>query len=106
MGFIPETEVDLDFLHYMFTAMKQRLMMTAVLNTQLNLNIERIASIETVALPSIEQKEIFACLDKEIERSERLMSKAECAITHLTEHRTAATTGKIDVCQVPIPAHS
>lgn len=108
VGFIPEPDIDLDFLYYMFIAMKQRLMMTAVLNTQLNLNIDRISSIETVSPPHEEQKKIVEHLDREIERSQRLMSKAESAIARLTEYRTAlitaATTGKIDVRQVAVPA--
>jgi type I restriction enzyme S subunit len=108
VGFIPEADIDLDFLYYMFIAMKQRLMMTAVLNTQLNLNIDRISSIETVAPPHDEQKNIVALLDKEMERSELLMNAAESAIARLTEYRTAlitaATTGKIDVRKVAVPA--
>lgn len=108
VGFIPEEEVDLDFLYFMFIAMKQRLMMTAVLNTQLNLNIDRIASIETVAPPHNEQIRIVALLDEEVRRSDLLMEKAQSAITCLTEYRsaliTAATTGKMDVRNVAIPA--
>jgi type I restriction enzyme S subunit len=101
VGFIPEGDVDLNFLYFMFIAMKQRLMMTAVLNTQLNLNIDRIASIETVAPPHDEQVRIVQLLDEEVKRSNLLMEKAESAITRLTEYRsaliTATTTGKIDV---------
>ena len=110
VGFIPEDKIDLDFLYFMFIAMKQRLMMTAVLNTQLNLNIDRIASIETVAPPHDEQIRIVQLLDAEMKRSDLLMEKAESAITRLTEYRsaliTAATTGKIDVRNVAIPAHA
>lgn len=110
VGFIPEEKIDLDFLYFMFIAMKQRLMMTAVLNTQLNLNIDRIASIETVAPPHDEQIRIVELLDAEVKRSDMLMEKAEEAITRLTEYRsaliTAATTGKIDVRNVAIPAHA
>lgn len=110
VGFIPEERIDLNFLYFMFIAMKQRLMMTAVLNTQLNLNIDRIASIETVAPPYDEQIRIVQLLDDEVKRSDLLMGKAEAAITHLTEYRsaliTAATTGKIDVRNVAIPAHA
>ena len=110
VGFIPEEKIDLDFLYFMFIAMKQRLMMTAVLNTQLNLNIDRIASIETVAPPHDEQIRIVQLLDAEMKRSDLLMEKAESAITRLTEYRsaliTAATTGKIDVRNVAIPAHA
>lgn len=101
VGFIPEENVDLDFLYFMFIAMRQRLMMTAVLNTQLNLNIDRIASIETVAPPHSEQIHIVQLLDGEVKRSALLMEKAESVIARLTEYRsaliTAATTGKIDV---------
>ena len=108
VGFIPEANVDLDFLYFMFIAMKQRLMMTAVLNTQLNLNIDRIASIVTVAPPISEQNKIVELLDKKNARSDRLMDKTKIAIAQLTEYRsaliTAATTGKIDVRNVAIPA--
>ena len=108
VGFIPEPDIDLNFLYYMFVAMKQRLMMTAVLNTQLNLNIDRIASIEAIAPPAKEQKAIVEYLDKTEARIQLLMAKAESAIAHLTEYRTAlitaATTGQIDVRQVIIPA--
>lgn len=110
VGFIPEPNIDLNFLYYMFVAMKQRLMMTAVLNTQLNLNIDRIASIEAIAPPAKEQKAIVEYLDKTEARIQLLMAKAESAIAHLTEYRTAlitaATTGQIDVRQVIVPASS
>jgi type I restriction enzyme S subunit len=101
VGFVPEERIDLNFLYFMFIAMKQRLMMTAVLNTQLNLNIDRIASIETVTPPYDEQIRIVQLLDEEVKRSDLLMGKAESVITRLTEYRsaliTAATTGKIDL---------
>jgi len=82
-------------------------MMTAVLNTQLNLNIDRIASIETVDPPHVEQKKIVQLLDKQTQRIDELMVKAKVVIARLTEYRTAlitaATTGKIDVRDVVIP---
>lgn len=110
VGFVPEPGVDLDFLYYMFVAMKQRLMMTAVLNTQLNLNIDRIASIETIAPPHEEQQKIVEHLDKEVQRIGSLMLKAESVIACLTEYRaaliTAATTGKIDVRDIAVPSPS
>lgn len=106
VGFVPESDIDLDFLYFMFVAMKQRLMMTAVLNTQLNLNIDRIASIDTIAPPIAEQKAIAELLDNTMYEIDRLITKAEDAISHLTEYRTAlitsTTTGQIDVRDVAI----
>ena len=85
----------------MFVAMKQQLMTTAVLNTQLNLNIDRISSIKTIEPPYLEQRAIVEFLVRETTRIDRLVGKMETAIARLTEYRTAlitaATTGKIDV---------
>jgi len=62
-----------------------------------------------VVLPSFdEQKTIFQHIRRESAKLDALMQKAESAIARLTEYRTAlitaATTGKIDVRQVAIPA--
>lgn len=107
VGFVPEQGVELDFLYYMFLAMKQRLLMTAVLNTQLNLNIDRIAAIEGIAPRTVEQRQIVEHLDREMRKLDALTAKVEAAIARLTEYRTAlitaATTGKIDVRGVKLP---
>ena len=62
-----------------------------------------------VAFPPLdEQRSIFHCIRVESAKVDMLMQKTESAITHLTEYRTAlitaATTGKIDVRNVSIPA--
>jgi type I restriction enzyme S subunit len=62
-----------------------------------------------VALPSVEeQNQIAAYISTEEVRHEQVTKNAESAITRLTEYRsaliTAATTGKIDVRNVAIPA--
>lgn len=64
-----------------------------------------------VALPSVEeQNQIAAYISKAEVRHEQVTKNAESAITRLTEYRsaliTAATTGKIDVRNVAIPAHA
>ena len=62
-----------------------------------------------VAFPPLdEQRSIFQYIRVESANVDVLMQKTESAIAHLTEYRTAlitaATTGKIDVRQVAIPA--
>lgn len=62
-----------------------------------------------VVFPSLdEQKIIFQHIRRESEKLDVLMQKTESAIARLTEYRTAlitaATTGKIDVRQIAIPA--
>lgn len=106
VGFVPEPNIDLHFLYYMFVAMKQRLLMTAVLNTQLNLNIDRIGSIETIEPPLSVQQEIVKFLDQSTFQIDALIIKNEQLIEKLAEYRTAlitaATTGKVDVRNVRI----
>lgn len=62
-----------------------------------------------VVLPSLEeQREIFRHISRESAKLDRLMQLTTSALTRLTEYRTAiitaATTGKIDVRQIAIPA--
>jgi type I restriction enzyme S subunit len=107
VGFVPESDVDLNYLYFLFVAMKQRLMMTAVLNTQLNLNVDRIASIEGVKPSLPEQMAIVEHLTAELKKVDSIVKTITSAIDRLTEYRTAlvtaATTGKIDVRNVKIP---
>ena len=101
VGFVPTTHVDIDFLYYLFIAMKRELLATATLNTQLNLNVERIASIDAVEPPIDEQMKIANYLDQACSEIDNLLLKVETAITRLTEYRaaliTAAVTGQVDV---------
>jgi type I restriction enzyme S subunit len=57
-----------------------------------------------------EQKRVLKFIETETAKSDELISLAESAITRLTEYRsaliTAATTGKIDVRNVAVPAHA
>ena len=101
VGFIPTARVDIDFLYYLFLAMKRELLATATLNTQLNLNVERIAAIDAVQPPVNEQRKIADYLDKACGEIDSLLLKVETAITRLTEYRaaliTAAVTGQLDI---------
>jgi type I restriction enzyme S subunit len=101
VGFIPTARVDIDFLYYLFLAMKRELLATATLNTQLNLNVERIAAIDAVQPPVSEQRKIADYLDRACGEIDSLLFKVETVITRLTEYRaaliTAAVTGQLDV---------
>ena len=109
VGFVPDSGVELDYLYYLFVAMKKQLLSTAVLNTQLNLNIDRIGSIPGCHPHQEEQLNIVGFLEKENKRIEVTKGKISAAINRLEEYRTAlitaAVTGKIDVrdIQIPVP---
>jgi type I restriction enzyme S subunit len=101
VGFVPKPSVDLFYLYYMFVAMRQQLLLTAVLNTQLNLNVERIANQFCVLPPISQQLEIVEFLNHSMTKLESLAVNIEHAIDKLKQYRTAlitnAVTGKIDV---------
>jgi type I restriction enzyme S subunit len=101
VGFVPKENINLFFLYYMFYAMKQQLLSTAVLNTQLNLNIERIGIQSGTCPPITEQVAIVKYLDFEITKLNQQAIKIQEAINKVKEYRTSlithAVTGKIDV---------
>jgi type I restriction enzyme, S subunit len=99
VGFIPFDKTEIFFLYYLFVAMRKLFLSTAVLNTQLNLNVERIGELYTVVPPLKEQIEIINFLDKEIQRIDALNTNIQESIALLKERRsaliTAAVTGQI-----------
>ena len=103
VGFVPRSGIERDFLFFVFLAMKPELLREAPVNTQGNLNIERIGSIGSpIPVPSeSEQRLIAAFLDRETAQIDALIAKVQEAIDRLKELRTAlisaAVTGKIDV---------
>ena len=48
VGFVPSARVERDFLYYLFVAMKPELLREAPINTQGNLNVDRIGATECV----------------------------------------------------------
>jgi type I restriction enzyme S subunit len=107
VGFVPSKKTGIFFLYHLFSSMRKQFLSTAVLNTQLNLNVERISSLFTVIPPLNEQNQITDFLDMEMQRIDQQQAKIKEAIELLKEYRTAlitnAVTGKIDVRQVSIP---
>ena len=91
VGFIPRCGIERDFLFYVFLAMKPELLREAPVNTQGNLNIERIGSIGSpIPMPGeSEQRAIAAFLDRETAKIDALVAKKERLIELLQEKRTA-----------------
>ncbi|MCR4458893.1 MULTISPECIES: restriction endonuclease subunit S [Enterobacteriaceae] len=101
VGFIPKEDINLNYLYYLFIAMKQQLLSTAVLNTQLNLNIERIGDQIGSCPPKEEQDKISEYLDDVVAKIIEQSSMIKTIILKLQEYRAAiitnAVTGKIDL---------
>ena len=102
VGFVPRHGIERDYLFFVFSAIKPELLRDAPVNTQGNLNIERIGSSSPVPIPPrTEQHAIARHLDRETAYIDGLVAKIREAIDRLTELRAAlistAVTGKIDV---------
>ena len=101
VGFVPHQNVDRDYLYYLFRAMKAELLREAPVNTQGNLNVDRIGSRQIALPPLPEQIAIVAYLDKATSDIDTAISRTRCQIELLQEYRTRliadVVTGKIDV---------
>lgn len=89
VGFVPQNKNNLNYLYYNFLAIRPELIKTATLNTQMNLNMEQIASLFSVLPPLLEQKAIAHFLDRETSKLDNLIAKKERFIELLQEKRTA-----------------
>jgi len=101
VGLVPKQGIDLTFLYHLMVAMKQPMMMTATINTQMNLNVDQICSLTAPCPPQDEQQRIAIQLDDSLAQTDELIVEAERAIELLQDRRTAlisaAVTGQIDV---------
>jgi type I restriction enzyme S subunit len=101
VGLVPRGPSNMGFLFYLMTAMKQPMVMTATVSTQMNLNVDQIIGLSAACPPTAEQAAIAAHLDREIAKLDTLTTEAEHAIALLKERRaaliSAAVTGKIHV---------
>ena len=101
VGFVPLHNVDRDYLYHLFRAMNAELQREAPVNTQGNLNVDRIGS-RPVPLPPIpEQSAIIRYLDKATADIDAAVDRARRQIDLLREYRTRliadVVTGKLDV---------
>lgn len=101
VGFYPYSKLDFRFLYFGLLNLKSEFMKTAVQNTQLNLNIERISIIELPIPPKEEQIQIANFLQQRIASIDKLIKNLEDQIENLQELRKIkiyeAVTGKIKV---------
>ncbi len=101
VGLVPKSDNRLMFAFYLIQAMKQPMLMTATINTQMNLNVDQIISLFLAVPPHDEQSAIVAYLDQQTAKLDTLTTEAQRAIELLKERRSAlisaAVTGKIDV---------
>ena len=101
VGFVPRNVVDRDYLYYVFTAMKQELLREAPVNTQGNLNVDRIGS-RGIALPPLdEQLLIVASIENVAADMNAAIERSGREISLLREFRVRLTadvvTGRLDV---------
>ena len=101
VGFVPSASADRDYLYLVFLCMKPELLREAPVNTQGNLNVERIGAMEMPFPPIGEQEKIAKCAEAETEAFDSAISRLEREIELLREYRTRlvadVVTGKLDV---------
>ena len=101
VGFVPHQNVDRDYLYYLFRAMKAEFLRETPVNTQGNLNVERIGSRHISFPPISEQTAIVAYIDKATAAIDATIDRARREIELLGEYRTQliadVVTGKLDV---------
>ena len=104
VGFVPRNFVERDFLYYVFCAMKPELLCEAPVNTQGNLNVDRIGSRAIGLPPLTEQREIVRLVEESTADLEKVIAVARNEISLLLEYRTrlivGVVTGKLDVRDV------
>ncbi len=101
VGFVPSKSVYRDHLYYLFRAMKPEFLREAPVNTQGNLNVDRIGSRKVAIPPLFEQAHIVKCLDRSTTDTDAAIALARRQIDLVQEYRTRlvadVVTGKLDV---------
>jgi type I restriction enzyme S subunit len=107
VGFFPSSDLDIEYLFYLFSSMKGQFLQTAPVNTQANLNVARIGSMPLVVPPSKEQSQIARFLNSECHQIATATKAAQRQIDLVREYRTRliadVVTGKLDVRDVSLP---
>lgn len=101
VGFIPNKFMDLKYMYYTYSIMKDEFMSTAIINTQMNLNIERIENL-SITVPSIDiQNIIVKYIEQKVNSIESIINKTKLQIEKLKEAKQSliseAVTGKIEI---------
>ncbi|MBN1545563.1 MAG: DUF1768 domain-containing protein [Syntrophaceae bacterium] len=101
VGFVPNSILERDFLYFVFRCLKPELLRDAPVNTQGNLNVERIG-MKFIPFPDlVEQKLIVKNIEERIKIFDKAIDRIEREIALAQEYRTRLTadivTGKLDV---------
>jgi type I restriction enzyme S subunit len=101
VGFTLRPELERDYLYLAFLCMKSEFLRDAPVNTQGNLNVERIGP-QCIPLPGLdEQKQILKHVETETASLDAVITRAEREIDLLREYRSRlvadVVTGKLDV---------
>ena len=101
VGFVPRNGVERDFLYYVLRAMKPELLREAPVNTQGNLNVERIDPKKIAIAPIHEQQLIAQQIEVRMGKVDNATNRAYREINLLREYRNRliadVVTGKVDV---------
>jgi type I restriction enzyme S subunit len=101
VGFVPDKHIHRDHLYFLLSSMKNEFLQEAPVNTQGNLNINRIGSMK-IALPTLhEQVAIVEYLDEAITAISGSVHRTHRQIDLMNEYRTRliadVVTGQLDV---------
>ena len=101
VGFYPNEGISLDYLYYLLAVMRDEFYRVSTINTQLNINVDRISFCKCSIPSPKEQTEISKYLDEQMDKIELMKSTHQKTIEYLQEYRTTlisdVVTGKIDV---------
>ena len=101
VGFVPSASADRDYLYMVFLCMKPELLREAPVNTQGNLNVERIGAMGMPFPPLCEQTETAKRAEAETVAFDAGIGRLEREIELLREYRIRlvadVVTGKLDV---------
>ena len=101
VGLLPGDQIDRDYLYFVCLAMRPELIREAPVNTQGNLNVERIGVREVPVPPRDEQRQIVRYLEKVTRVYDLVSDRTRHQISLLQEYRARliadVVTGKLDV---------
>lgn len=107
VGFNPQPNINLEFLYYQFEAIKQDFLSTAIITTQMNLNINRIGNVFCFLPPKKEQQNIVKYLDVLTNKVDKQKKNIERQIETLQDFRISliheCVTGKKQVAPISKP---
>jgi type I restriction enzyme, S subunit len=101
VGFVPRAGINRDYLYLVFRCMKPILLREAPVNTQGNLNVERIGAMGVPIPPLVEQERIVAQTEQDTAQIDSSIAAIKREIDLIREYRTRlvadVVTGKLDV---------